>query len=219
MPVSRRTAHSSGLKRDLAKRSLCLGCEYQSEIPRFSGTATNSGFSGGLGHFALLWASALGAETYALSHSPDKEEDALALGAKEFICTNDKDWAKPWAFTFDFILNSADMTHTFNLAEYMSTLAVNGTFHNVGLPDEALPPLKAQDFAPNGAQIGASHIGSRPEILSMLKLASEKNIKPYIQTLEVGEQGCKEAVERVKVNDVRYRFTLINFDKAFPGRQ
>lgn len=52
----------------------------------------------------------------------------------------------------------------------------------------------------------------------MLRLASEKNIKPYIQTLDVGEQGCKEAVERVKVNDVRYRFTLVNFDNAFPGR-
>lgn len=101
----------------------------------------------------------------------------------------------------------------------MSTLAVNGTFHNVGLPDEPLPQMKAQDFAPNGAQIGASHIGSRPEVLDMLKLASEKNIQPYIQTLEVGEQGCKEAVERVKDNDVRYRFTLVNFDKAFPGRQ
>ena len=53
----------------------------------------------------------------------------------------------------------------------------------------------------------------------MLKLASERNIKPYIETLDVGERGCKEAVERVKVNDVHYRFTLVNFDKAFPARQ
>lgn len=197
-----------------------MECKHRHVNPSSSTSTTiNSTFSGGLGHFALLWASALGAETYALSHSPEKEKDALALGAKEFICTKDKDWAKPWAFTFDFILNAADMTHTFNLTEYLSTLAVNGTFHNVGLPDEPLPQLKAQDFAPNGAHIGASHIGSRPEVLDMLKLASEKNIKPYIQTLDVGERGCKEAVERVKVNDVHYRFTLVNFDKAFPDRQ
>lgn len=217
--VSQHTVHWLGLKQVLAKRSLCLECKYRLEDLSSSAISMiKSILSGGLGHFGLLWASALGAETYALSHSPDKEKDALALGAKEFICTNDKDWAKSWAFTFDFILNTADMTHTFNLAEYMSTLAVNGTFHNVGLPDEPLPQLKAQDFAPNGAQIGASHIGSRPEILNMLKLASEKNITPYIQTLDVGEQGCKEAVERVKINDVRYRLTLVNFDKAFAGR-
>lgn len=101
----------------------------------------------------------------------------------------------------------------------MSTLAVNGTFHNVGLPDQPLPQIQAQALTVNGASIGASHIGSRPEMISMLKLASEKEIKPYIQTVDVSEQGCKEAVEKVKVNDVRYRFTLVNFDKAFPDRE
>ena len=166
-----------------------------------------------------MWASALGAETYAISHSPSKKDDALALGAKGFISTADKDWAKPWAFTFDFILNTADMTHTFSLPDYMSTLAVNGIFHNVGLPDQPLPQLKAQDFVPNGSHISGSHIGSRPEMVAMLKLASEKETKPIIETLQVGEQGCKEAVERVKKNDVHYRFTLVGFEKAFPGRE
>ena len=111
------------------------------------------------------------------------------------------------------------MTHTFNLTEYMSTLAVNGTFHNVGLPDQPLPQLKAQDMAPNGAAISTSHIGSRPEILAMLKLASDKNIKSWIQTIDISAEGCKEAVEKVKVNNVRYRFTLVNYDKAFGTRK
>ena len=166
-----------------------------------------------------MWAKALGADVYAISHSPNKEADAKALGAKEFISTQDKDWAKKWAFTFDFILNTADMTHTFNLQEYMSTLAVNGTFHNVGLPDEPLPKMMAQDFAPNGATIGGSHIGSRPEMIQMLDLAAKNNIEPYVETIDISEAGCKEAVERVKTNKVRYRFTLVNYDKAFPGRK
>lgn len=171
--------------------------------------------SGGLGHFGLLWANALGAETYALSHSPKKEADAKKMGAKHFISTQEKDWHKPYAFEFDFILNTADMTNEFNLQEYMSTLNVNGEFHNVGLPDKPLPTMMAQDFTPNGAKMGGSHIGSRPEMLAMLKLASEKNIKPMIETLDISEKGCAEAVERVKKNDVRYRFTLTGYDKAF----
>lgn len=61
--------------------------------------------SGGLGHFALLWASALGAEVYALSHTADKEQDAKSLGAKHFVDTTKQDWAKPLAFKFDFILS------------------------------------------------------------------------------------------------------------------
>ena len=175
--------------------------------------------SGGLGHFGILWAAAMGAEVYAISHSPQKEKDSLALGAKEFICTKEEGWQKPWAFKFDFILNCADMTHTFKLQDYMSTLAINGTLHNVGLPDQPLPEMMAQDFAPNGGAISGSHIGSRPEMLKMLKLAADKKLKPYIETLPVSAKGCKEAVERVKVNDVRYRFTLTDFDKAFPNRE
>ncbi len=79
--------------------------------------------------------------------------------------------------------------------------------------------MMAQDFAPNGAKIGGSHIGSRPEMLAMLKLASDKGIKPMIETVDISEKGCKEAVERVKTSDVRYRFTLVNFNKAFGDRK
>lgn len=63
--------------------------------------------------------------------------------------------------------------------------------------------------------MGGSHIGNRPEMIAMLKLASEKNIKPYIETLDISEKGCAEAVQRVKKNDVRYRFTLVGYEKVF----
>ena len=52
----------------------------------------------------------------------------------------------------------------------------------------------------------------------MLKFISEKNLKPIVQTLPVSEKGCAEAVQKVNDNDVRYRFTLTDFDKAF-GRK
>lgn len=163
----------------------------------------------------IIQAKALGAEVWALSHSPDKKDTALKLGADHFISTKDKDWAKPLAFTFNFILNAADMTNEFELGDYMSTLAVQGEFHNVGLPDKPLPEIMAQMFASNGGKLTGSHLGSRPEALAMLKLASEKNIHPMIETIKVSEEGCKKAVEKVKVNDVRYRITLTGFHEAF----
>jgi alcohol dehydrogenase (NADP+) len=170
---------------------------------------------GGLGHFGLLWANALGAEVWALSHSPSKEAEAKKLGAHHFVSTKDEKWAEPLAFNFDFILNCADMTHEFDLANYLSTLAPMGEFHNVGLPDKPLPQFMAQVFASNGAKLTGSHLGSRPEMLEMLKLASEKGIHPMIETIDISEAGCKKAVEKVKVNDVRYRVTLTGFHEAF----
>lgn len=170
---------------------------------------------GGLGHFAVMWANALGAEVTLISHSPEKKEDALKLGAKHYVYNGDKDWAEPLAFTFDFVLNTADMTHTFDIDNYISILKVNAHFHQVGLPDQPIEKLKIQQLMPTGAAISASHIGSRPEMFAMLKLAAEKKLYPMVETMPISETSCAEAVERVKNNKVHYRFTLTDFDKVF----
>lgn len=207
-----------GLESTDAAPMMCAGLTTYSPLVR-AGTGPGKKVAilgiGGLGHFGILWAKALGAEVWVLSHSPDKKDTALKLGADHFVSTKDKDWAKPLAFTFNFVLNCADMTDEFDLGSYMSTLAVNGEFHNVGLPDKPLPQLMAQDFVSNGCKIGASHIGSRKEAQAMLQLAADKKIKPMIETIDISEEGCKKAVEKVKVNDVRYRITLTGFQKAF----
>ena len=52
---------------------------------------------GGLGHFALLWSKALGAETYAISHSESKKQVAvekLGLKPENFIVSHDVDEMK-----------------------------------------------------------------------------------------------------------------------------
>lgn len=141
------------------------------------------------------------------------------MGAKEFICTNEKDWNEPYKFAFDFILNTADATDKFDMPTYFSTLKVMGKFHIVGFGDKPLPTMMAQEFAPNGCSIGASHIGNRPEMLAMFELASKQNIKSWVETIDISAEGCKQAVERVWKNDVRYRFTLVNFDKEFGKRE
>ncbi|KAI9707883.1 MAG: hypothetical protein M1820_004489 [Bogoriella megaspora] len=206
---------------ELAAPMLCAGLTTYSPLVRLgAGPGKKVGIVGlgGLGHFGILWAAALGAEVYAISSSPNKKDDALKLGAKHFINSRETDWAKPYAFTLDFILNCADATHKFKLSDYFSTLKVNGTFHNVGFPDEPLPTIKAQDFAPNGCYIGASHIGNRPEMIAMLELASKQNVKSWVETIDISEEGCKQAVERVYKNDIRYRFTLVNYDAQFGKR-
>lgn len=201
----------------LAAPMLCAGLTVWSPLVR-AGTGPGKQVAivgmGGLGHFAVMWANALGAEVTVVSHSPDKKEDAHKLGAKHFVLSSDKDWAKPLAFKFDFVLNSADMTHEFKLDDYLSILKVNCQFHQVGLPDEAYS-LQSQQFMPNGSSIGASHIGSRPECLAMLKLAAEKKLFPMVETIPISAEGCAEAIERVKTNKVKYRFTLTDYDKAF----
>jgi alcohol dehydrogenase (NADP+) len=174
---------------------------------------------GGLGHFAIMFANALGAEVTAISHSPQKKDDAMKLGAKHFVSSQEEGWAKPLAFEFDFVLNSADMGHKMNMKDYVSILNVNGKLNHVGLPDGPLPELQAQDFAANGAFMGTTHIGCRTEMLAMLKLVEDHKLTPYIETVGISEEGCAKAVQGVHDNKVRYRYTLTNYDKAFGKRE
>lgn len=45
---------------------------------------------GGLGHYAILFAKALGAEVYAFTHTKDKMQDASELGADHVVDTTQK---------------------------------------------------------------------------------------------------------------------------------
>jgi D-arabinose 1-dehydrogenase-like Zn-dependent alcohol dehydrogenase len=61
---------------------------------------------GGLGHFGLLFAKALGANVTAISHSESKKADAEKMGATRFIATHggDKDNFEPYARSLDLII-------------------------------------------------------------------------------------------------------------------
>lgn len=57
---------------------------------------------GGLGHLAIQFlARAVGAEVFAISHSPNKKEEAMQLGATHFVSLDD---IKP--NSLDVILNT-----------------------------------------------------------------------------------------------------------------
>ncbi|KAK3316416.1 NADP-dependent alcohol dehydrogenase 6 [Apodospora peruviana] len=206
------------LKSEIAAPLLCAGITTYSPLVRAGvGPGKRVGVVGigGLGHLALQFSKALGAETYALTHSPNKTDDAKALGAMDVIVTTEDNWADKYAFKFDFVLNCSDMTSEFDLKTYMSILKVGGQFHMVGLPDKPLPEMKAFDFVSNAAKLTGSHLGNHQEMEAMLQLAADKGIAPKVETIDISEEGCKQAVERVKVNDVRYRFTLTGFNNVF----
>jgi alcohol dehydrogenase (NADP+) len=142
----------------------------------------------------------------------------LKLGAKHFVSTADEDWNEPLKYNFDMIISTTNNLEEDLLKKYLSTLKIMGHYHSVGLPENPIT-AQVQDFVPNGSYFGSSHIGNRPEMEAMLALAAKQNIKSWVNTIQVGEEGCKEAVEKLKNGDgVRYRYTLVGFDKVFGVR-
>jgi alcohol dehydrogenase (NADP+) len=103
------------------------------------------------------------------------------------------------------------------LDKYLSLLDVHGRWVSVGLPEGSGQEVKAQSFLKNGCLIGASHLGSRKECLAMLKLAAEKGLESWVETIPISAEGLKTALTRLHGNDVRYRFTMVDYDKCFPA--
>jgi alcohol dehydrogenase (NADP+) len=59
---------------------------------------------GGLGHYAVMFASAMGAEVTAISHTASKEADAIKMGAKHFMLTSKSGWESKAAMSIDLII-------------------------------------------------------------------------------------------------------------------
>lgn len=159
---------------------------------------------GGLGHIGVKIARALGAEVTVLSHSEKKREDALKMGAHQFVSTHDKSVFKKYANTFDLIINtvsSADL----DLGAYLGLLKIDCTLVSVGAPDKpiAVHPFPLIMMRRNWA---GSMIGSIKETQEMLDFCAQHSITPEIEVIDPTQ--VNEAYERVLKSDVRYRFVI-----------
>ncbi|CAG9947188.1 unnamed protein product [Clonostachys rosea f. rosea IK726] len=197
---------------------LCAGLTAYSPLVRHgAGKGKKVGIVGigGIGHFGIMFAKALGAETWAISRSRAKEAEARKLGADGFIATAEEGWEAEHRCTFDLIVNCANSSSGFDLAKYLSLMDVHGRWISVGLPEEEGQVIKAQNLVSNGVLIGASHLGSRRETLDMLKLAADNGLEGWVEELKLSQDGLQEAILRMKKGDVRYRFTMTGYDEVF----
>ena len=185
---------------------LCAGITLYSPIKHWK---TSPGMQvavmglGGLGHMGVKFAVAMGAEVTVLSHSPNKEADALAMGAHSFIATNDPDNFKPIQKKFDLILNtiSAEIV----IDDYLKLLKLDGTLVVIGLPGR---PYKVNvGTLLNGRRsIAGSMIGGIPEIQEMLDFCGEHNILSDVEVIDANY--INQAYARTIASDVKYRFVI-----------
>jgi alcohol dehydrogenase (NADP+) len=158
---------------------------------------------GGLGHMAVKFANAFGAEVTVLSTSAGKEAEAKKLGAHKFVLTTDKAQAKSVKGYFDFIVDTVSAPHDFRF--YLGMLRTDGTHILVGLPSQ---PLEIPPFSIVGGRksVAGSSIGGIPETQEMLDYCAEKNIVSDIELINISY--INQAYDRMLKGDVRYRFVI-----------
>ena len=94
-----------------------------------------------------------------------------------------------------------------DINNYVSLMRPYGVLHFVGVPEKvenfSLMPLMF-----NRLTLSSSPIGSSKQMRTMLKFATENNIKPIIE--EFTHRTANEAIQKVRDGSIRFRAVLKN---------
>ena len=198
----------AALESENAAPLLCAGITVYSPI-RNHGVRPSSRVAvvgiGGLGHLALQFARAFGAEVTALSTSADKEPEAKKMGAHHFVNTRETAEMKKVARSFDFVLSSVSADQDWQAL--VNTLRPKGTLGIVGVPPSAIA-LQAFPLISGQRAVAGSPIGSPRDLYEMLDVAARHGVKALTERFKMAD--ANEAIARVKKSKVRYRAVLTN---------
>lgn len=201
----------AGIPSDIVAPMMCGGVTVYSPLKQ-GGAAPGKRVGvvgiGGLGHFALLFGKAMGADMVAISHSKSKKEDAEKMGVKQFISTHDdENWSEANARTLDLIVctaNNSDMP----IQKYLRLLKPGSSFILVGAPEEPLPQIPAFAFISHNVFLGGSLIGGTKTIEEMLEVAVKSDVKSWIQLRNMKDANA--SVVDMDDGKARYRYVLVN---------
>lgn len=198
------------MSNELAATFFCAGVTTYAPLKRYGvkkGDKVGVIGIGGLGHFAVQWAKAMGAEVVALSSSNRKYDDSKALGCDDYVITSDLDAMKQHAGTFTHII-CTNFSNNFDWALYFSLIKANGYFIMVALPEEPLKGIPAGLLALRQISLVGSFIGSPKEIQDMLEFAAQHDVKPWIQKYSL--KDTPQAVQAMRDGKAKYRIVLEN---------
>jgi uncharacterized zinc-type alcohol dehydrogenase-like protein len=157
---------------------------------------------GGLGHLAVKLGAALGAEVTVFTTSPAKAADARALGASDVVVSRDPDATNARRGTLDVIIDTVAVEH--DLAPYIAALDLDGLIYSLG----HLGPVTVQtlDLLVGRKRLSSAGSGGHGYTQDLLDFCGEHGITAEVEVVAVADVTA--ALDRLRSNDVRYRFVL-----------
>ena len=163
---------------------------------------------GGLGHMAVQYLLDLGANVIVFDITEDKREDALRMGAKQYVNINRPEEMKGMANTFDFIISTVPVDY--QPIEYIRMLKYGkGEMAIVGLPTNTT--VKTVDLILSGAaqrKVYGSLIGGIKETQEMLDYSVAHDIYPEVEIIPADAAAIDEAYKNVLDGKVKFRYVI-----------
>ncbi|MBQ0981752.1 NAD(P)-dependent alcohol dehydrogenase [Micromonospora sp. M61] len=195
----------SGLDPAAAAPLMCAGVTVWEPLRSLgvgSGSRVAVAGLGGLGHLAVKLAVALGATTTVISRTQEKRDDALRLGAHDLLDSTDTRQMAATRDTFDVVIDTISASH--DLAPYLKVVAMDGTLSLLGY----LGPVtvEAMDLLVGRKKLSSAGSGGRRSTAEMLQFCADNSIAADVEVLPSAQ--VETALDRLRRNDVRYRFVL-----------
>lgn len=160
---------------------------------------------GGLGHLAIQFAAKMGCHVIVLSGSDRKKDEALKLGAHEFIATKDVKEIKPSRPLNRLLVTTSAQP---DWEKLMNAFAPGATIHPLSV-DEGNFAIPYMPLLANGLTVQGSIVASRYIHNRMLDFAALHNISPIVEKSPMTEEGINEAMDKLDQGNVRYRGVFI----------
>ncbi|KAI1161787.1 GroES-like protein [Nemania serpens] len=159
---------------------------------------------GGLGHLAIQFAAKMGCRVVVLSGSESKKEEAMRLGAHEFIATRGKTELK-----VSRPLDRLVVTTSFqpNWEQLMPILAPRATIFPISVSAGNFE-IPYMPMLVNGITVQGSLVASRLTHERMIEFASLHNIQPVVQLFDMTEEGILDAMDKLDKGKVHFRAVL-----------
>ena len=200
----------SSIPRELAAPLMCGGATVYNALRSFNGGVKPNDRVGiigigGLGHLAIQFAAKMGVQVVVFSGTDAKKEEALALGANEFVATKGVSELKV-SDPIDHLIVTTSFQPDWKL--FLPVLAPSATIYplSVSFDDFQMPyvPLLWKELKVQGSLVAARQVHR-----NMLEFAARHQIKPIIELFPMTEDGITEAMEKLANGHMRYRGVLV----------
>ena len=161
---------------------------------------------GGLGHMAVKYAVALGAEVTVFDITEAKCQDALDMGAVKYVNVRNSAETAGLANSLDVIINSIPAGH--DPLMYLRMLKLDGEMAILGLPPTGeIPALSTSSLPMNPLRkVYGSNTGSISQIQQMMDYSIAKGIYPEVEVISVTE--IDEPYLNVLKGNVKFRYVI-----------
>ena len=161
---------------------------------------------GGLGHMAVQYAVALGAEVTVFDITEGKRRDAIRMGATRYVNVNDPEQMKALNNTFRVIINT--IPAPYDPSTYLQMLAMDGEMVIVGVPAVAdTPKIDTSQFVWHARRkISGSQIGGIAETQEMLDYSVANGLYPEVEV--IGVEDITESYKKVVHGKAKFRYVI-----------